>query len=133
MIGVAKVVIVDNKNQYLLLERSNHPTLFNDADLPGGIIEAGESPAEALIREVQEEIGIEILESALHQVYEGTNFSERGTVYYLFTATLSDRPTIVMSWEHAGYEWLSKDEFLACARAATDTYMHMVYDVLQTL
>lgn len=131
MIGVAKVVIIDDTNKYLLLERSDHPTLFNDADLPGGVIEPGESPTKALVREVQEEIGIEMPPSAMHQVYEGADYSERGTVYHLFTATLPERPAIAMSWEHAGYEWLEREAFLSRAHAAADTYMHMVYNVLQ--
>ena len=40
---VAKLVIVDKDEKYLLMYRSNHPTFGNDPDLPGGTVEEGES------------------------------------------------------------------------------------------
>lgn len=52
---VAKVVIIDSEDRYLIMTRSNHPTFLDDPDLPGGTIEEDEDPLEAAIREVVEE------------------------------------------------------------------------------
>src|SRR5690349_21404938 len=127
---VAKAVIIDNDDKYLLMYRSAHPVFGDDADLPGGTLEEGEEPLEAMIREVYEESGIALTESQVSEVYAGTDYSTHGTYYSLFTAKLDYRPDLIMSWEHSSYEWLEREEFLARARGAKDTYMHMVHDTL---
>jgi len=127
---VAKVLIVDEKGEYLMMRRGDHPSFPNDPDLPGGTIEEGETPAYAAVREVEEEAGIHIAESDLTLLYDGAQYSSHHTDYALYTVTTSQRPTVTLSWEHIGYEWLSHDAFLAAAKVATDTYMHMVYEVL---
>jgi len=55
--GVAAVVFKDQ--HILLIKRGNAPRL-GEWHLPGGVIEPGEEPEEALIREVKEETGIDI-------------------------------------------------------------------------
>lgn len=36
---VAKLVIIDDRGKYLLMQRSSHPTFGDDPDLPGGTLE----------------------------------------------------------------------------------------------
>ena len=128
---VAKLLVIDQNDTYLMLTRSNPPAFGNDPDLPGGTIEDGEQPIAAMVREVYEEAGITIKATDVRQLYEGTEYSQHGTHYSLFTTTVGERPSVTISWEHAGYEWLNRDEFLAKAKAATDTYMQMVYEQLK--
>lgn len=128
---VAKLVIIDHDNKYLLMYRSAHPTFGNDPDLPGGTLEEGELPLETMIREVYEEASIEISESMVRQVYGGNDYSVHKTHYSLYIAQLENRPTVTMSWEHGAYEWLDRGTFLEKARGANDTYMHMVHDILR--
>lgn len=40
---VAKLVIVDPQNNYLLMYRNQHPTFGDDPDLPGGTVEGSET------------------------------------------------------------------------------------------
>lgn len=127
---VAKVVLVDPDDKYLLMYRSDHPVFGHDPDLPGGILDEGETMLETMIREVKEEIGVTLQPEVAKQLYLGTEYSTHGTLYVLFIYKLDIRPTLVVSWEHSSYEWLDKDEFLARAKAAKDTYMHMVHDLL---
>lgn len=127
---VAKLVIIDGQNKHLLMYRSNHPTFGNDPDLPGGTLEEGEVPLEAMIREVYEEAGITIDRATVREVYAGTDYSAHGTHYSLYVVELLETPEVLMSWEHASYEWLARDVFLEKAKSANDTYMHMVHDVL---
>jgi 8-oxo-dGTP pyrophosphatase MutT (NUDIX family) len=129
---VAKLVIIDEDNKYLLLYRNNHPEFGNDPDLPGGTLEEGdESSLETMLREVQEEAGISIDKSTVEAVYAGTSYSKNGTHYSLFVVRLHTRPEVILSWEHTSYAWLDRSNFLQQAASANDTYMHMVYDVLK--
>lgn len=128
---VAKLVIVDGRGKYLLMQRSSHPMFGNDPDLPGGTLEEDESPLEAMIREVFEEAAIMIDRANVREIYVGKGYSASGTYYSLYAIELQDTPEIVMSWEHSSYEWLDRDVFLEKVSTANDTYMRMVHDVLK--
>lgn len=130
---VAKLVIVDKDKNYLVMYRDNHPVFGNDPDLPGGTLEGLESVLETMIREVQEEAGIMIDKDAVEEIYSGVEYSVHGTSYTLFITKVTEQPAVSMSWEHASYDWLNRDDFLAQAKSANDTYMHMVGDILTKL
>lgn len=133
MKAVAKLVIVDNQDNYLMMFRNNHPTFGDDPDLPGGTAEADESMLTTMVREVKEEIGVDIVPSNAIEIFSGTQYSTHGTHYSLFTTRLSQKPPITISWEHSSYRWLDKQEFISVAKSANDTYMHMVGDTLEFL
>jgi 8-oxo-dGTP pyrophosphatase MutT (NUDIX family) len=128
---VAKVIIIDNGQKYLLMKRASHPTLLDDPDLPGGVVEDGETPLEAAIREVIEEAGIYLDPKKISHAYSGADYSSHGEEYCLYITHLSERPEVVMSWEHKSFAWLNREQFLQEAREANDTYMHMVYEVVK--
>jgi len=130
---VAKLVVVGPDGRHLLMYRSNHPVFGDDPDIPGGTLEEGERPLQTMIREVFEEAGIEINRTNVKEIYVGTNYSAHKTQYSLYAASLQVTPKVVMSWEHSGYEWLDRDAFLEKAKSANDTYMHMVYDVVNAM
>lgn len=127
---VAKLIMVDKDDQYLMLIRSNHPVFGSDPDLPGGTGEGEESALETLIREVEEEIGVTI--SDAEEVYAGLGYSSHGTFKSLFITQVEERPEIRLSWEHSGFEWISRDAFIEKAKNAKDDYMRMAYDVLSS-
>jgi 8-oxo-dGTP pyrophosphatase MutT (NUDIX family) len=127
MSKVEKLVIVDDKNKYLMMFRSAHPNFGIEPDLPGGTLEAGEEPLETMVREVYEEAGVTIDGASAQKLYEGTDYSAHKTQYSLYLVKLDHRPTVTMSWEHSSYEWLDREDFLEKARSANDTYIHKVY------
>lgn len=129
---VAKLLIINPTDHYLLLHRSNHPIFGVDPDLPGGTLEHGESILEAMLREVKEEVGMNIIAEDIAVVYSGSNYSAHGTHYSLFVATLEAHPAVQLSWEHTSYEWLDRNQFLQKVKNARDTYMHMVYAVISS-
>lgn len=62
---VAAVALVDKDGRVLLAQRPEGKTLAGLWEFPGGKVEEGERPEEALIRELKEELAIDVSESCL--------------------------------------------------------------------
>lgn len=103
----AKVLLFDANGHVLVLRRSGtHPTSAFEPDLPGGIIEVGESHEVGVAREVFEETRLLITPDQLRMV----DITRRPFAIMqrtLFIAQLDQvRPTIEISWEHDEYSWV---------------------------
>jgi 8-oxo-dGTP pyrophosphatase MutT (NUDIX family) len=68
----AGVILFNREGELLLLLRDNIPTIGhpNHWNIVGGVIEKGESPEEAALREVHEEIGLRLTGVSLFRRYE---------------------------------------------------------------
>lgn len=55
---VVAALIIDQQGRVLLTQRTQKQSFAGYWEFPGGKIEEGESPEEALTREIQEEIGV---------------------------------------------------------------------------
>ena len=62
---VVAVALIDPDNRILLAQRPEGKTLARLWEFPGGKVDAGERPEQALIRELREELGIEVKEACL--------------------------------------------------------------------
>lgn len=62
---VAAVALVDVDGRVLLAQRPEGKSMAGLWEFPGGKIEAGETPEAALIREMKEELGIDIQSACL--------------------------------------------------------------------
>lgn len=62
---VAAVALVDSDGRVLLAQRPAGKTLAGMWEFPGGKVEPGETPELALIRELKEELGIDVAASCL--------------------------------------------------------------------
>ncbi|MFT4058287.1 MAG: 8-oxo-dGTP diphosphatase MutT [Legionella sp.] len=58
---VAIAVLVDKQQRILITQRPLHASHGGCWEFPGGKLELNESPEQALIREVQEEIGLKVI------------------------------------------------------------------------
>lgn len=57
---VVAAALVDPDNRVLIAERPEGKSLAGLWEFPGGKVSAGETPEEALVRELREELGIEV-------------------------------------------------------------------------
>lgn len=62
---VAAAALVDSDNRVLLSKRPEGKQLAGLWEFPGGKVDTGETPEEALIRELEEELGIEVCDTCL--------------------------------------------------------------------
>jgi 8-oxo-dGTP diphosphatase len=65
LVLVAAVALIDPDGRVLLAKRPEGKTLAGLWEFPGGKVETGERPETALIRELKEELGINVEESCL--------------------------------------------------------------------
>ena len=65
VVGAAIVDDLDRPTTLLSARRTEPPELAGGWELPGGKVEAGEEPLDALLREIREELGVDIEVGAL--------------------------------------------------------------------
>jgi 8-oxo-dGTP diphosphatase len=107
MIEVAAAVIEDEKGRVLIARRKLEKSQGGLWEFPGGKLEPGESPEACLIRELREEMNIEIAPYA----FFGSNKHDYGTVHIKLIAYLAtySNGDIKLS-DHDEYRWANRDE-----------------------
>lgn len=119
----AGAIIFNDAGQVLLLKHRFRPG--SGWGLPGGFLEAGEQPLDALRRELREEIGMEIKDA---EVFAARSFRKPRQVEVLFRCRPDGAPqTKNIEVERAEWfslnslpEGLPKDQKLFVERAAAD-------------
>lgn len=94
------VVIASDTERVLLGLRSAYVNDPFTWAIPGGSVEPGESPYEASIRELKEEMGLQVTRP-IHPI----GVSEHGMRYYSFWGTVPFEADVVLNWEHDAAGW----------------------------
>ncbi|NTV92967.1 MAG: (deoxy)nucleoside triphosphate pyrophosphohydrolase [Chlorobiaceae bacterium] len=105
-IGDVVCAIIERNGRFLIARRPEGKTFALKWEFPGGKVESGESPQDALHRELAEELGVvvEILQQLTPVFYSYSDFSLQLIPYRCLI--LSGEPVPV---EHAALEWISVD------------------------
>ena len=113
---VAKILIINNRHEALILTLGKHlkyPEKSFLPDLPGGIVDPGESEQFAAIREAQEECGVVLGAKSVQLAFAETMYYEKenkSISKLLYIAHVDSAPEITLSWEHSDYKWVPVDE-----------------------
>ncbi|MBI3236748.1 MAG: NUDIX hydrolase [Chlamydiales bacterium] len=119
---------VDRDGKILLLQNSSHKSEGAAWGVPAGKFEEGETPLQAVKRELCEETGLDLPEkdfSSLGALYISKPHVRY--VYHLFSVSLIDDASVQFCAEHSAYKWASKEEMeklilMEGAQIALDVY-----------
>lgn len=99
------------QDKLLLLKRHPRSSQGNTWGVPAGKLEKGETPKEAVIREIQEEVGLDIADNLQEMGKLFITHSNASYIFYLFHKKLTIFPEIVLcEHENVEYRWVSYDE-----------------------
>ena len=107
MVLVSAVALIDPDGRVLLAQRPEGKSMAGLWEFPGGKIEAGETPEVALIRELQEELGINTWESCLAPLtFASHSYDDFHLLMPLFACrkwdgTPQSREDQALKWVHA--------------------------------
>ena len=102
------LALIQNEAQGYLLVKHAYDSRWYSA--PGGGVEAGESPQTAVIRELCEELGVQIIVKYLVGMYE-VDWGSRTTLVYLFACEIIDGEIrINQSEEIESFAWFTPEQ-----------------------
>jgi 8-oxo-dGTP diphosphatase len=109
---IAAIIFENKKGEFLLYLRDNKPGIpFPDHwDLIGGHVEEGETPEEALVREVMEELGIELKEYSFFRTYECINGDAYPNIKYIYSGRINIPIEEITLYEGVRAAYFSREE-----------------------
>jgi 8-oxo-dGTP diphosphatase len=107
--GIEKIVvgavIINDKNEFLLLRRKSDDFLGGIDELPSGNIEPGEGLKEALIRETKEETNLNVIKvKGYINYFDYLSNSGKKARQYNFNVIVDDYNNIELT-EHDSFKW----------------------------
>ena len=106
---VVAVALIDPDGRILIAQRPEGKQLAGLWDFPGGKVEAGERPEQALIRELHEELGIDVKEACLAPFVFTSHAYEK--FHLLMPLYLCRRWSgTVVAKEHTALAWVKPDK-----------------------
>jgi 8-oxo-dGTP diphosphatase len=109
--------IIEANNKTLVVQRSEEMKLPEKWEFPGGKIEPGETEEECLIREIKEELNINI--DVIQRLKPSTfHYPNQSIQLIPFIANYSEGELKLA--EHKNFKWLSKEDLLHLDWAEAD-------------
>jgi 8-oxo-dGTP diphosphatase len=106
---VVAVALIDTDGRVLIAQRPEGKQLAGLWEFPGGKVEPGERPEAALIRELKEELGIDVTEACLAPFVFTSHAYE--TFHLLMPLYLCRRWSgVVQAREHSALKWVKPNQ-----------------------
>lgn len=106
--GTGALIYSISTKRYLFLLR-NGTKYANTWGLPGGKLERGETVAEGLAREIEEELGGVIPNAKLYPIEKFTSENNKFT-YHTFLIPVDEEFVPILNDEHKGYAWCAVED-----------------------
>lgn len=106
--GTGALIYSTKTHRYLFLLRNGNK-YSGTWGLPGGKIDRGETVAQALAREIEEELGGVIAGAKLIPIEKFTSDNGKFT-YHTFLIPVDDEFVPVLNNEHRGYAWVAVED-----------------------
>ena len=107
--GCGALIYARSTNRYLFLLR-NKSKHAGSWGIVGGKVDAGETVMQGLIREIQEEIGVDYSNNKFIPL-ETFTADNRKFVYYTFLVSVDAEFVPTLNDEHRGYCWVELDDY----------------------
>jgi len=109
---IAAVILENDQNEILLYLRDNKPDIPfpHHWDLFGGYIEEGETPEEALVREVKEELNYNLKDFRFFKEYDCTSGDVHPNTKYVYVGRINEPIENLSLQEGERLKFFSHDE-----------------------
>ena len=125
IISVTCAIII-YQEKILAAQRSESMDLPGKWEFPGGKVEAGEDPKSCLIREIREELAIDV---EIYADLSPVDFQYSDKVIHLMSFLTSWKSGEISLLEHAQIIWVGRNQLLSLDWAAADVpIVHYLYD-----
>ncbi|EEG79129.1 (deoxy)nucleoside triphosphate pyrophosphohydrolase [Dethiobacter alkaliphilus] len=126
MIDVVAAILENHQGQVLIAKRKQGKKMAGFWEFPGGKVEAGESPEQSLIRELNEEMNIEI--EIGDYVGENVHFYQEGPIK-LLAYKCSVKAGDIKLTDHDRYVWINVEDLNKVRLAPADVpFIEMLSD-----
>jgi 8-oxo-dGTP pyrophosphatase MutT (NUDIX family) len=105
---------IEHDGEILLLLRQDHKPQGNTWAMPAGKVNVGEDMLDALVREIEEEIGVKTKREdyKFHESYY-IRYPEYDNMYHVYHLLVKEKPEIILGLdEHKDYKWITPAESL---------------------
>lgn len=96
--------------KYLIARRGPGQSGAGEWEFPGGKVESGESQKAALVREIDEELGLKLDESKLYFITDHIEHYPQKSVHLFLWKQIIDQTPAIHLTEHDQYLWLDRIE-----------------------
>jgi mutator protein MutT len=105
-----KAIISNEKNEILLLQRSDKAGAGGKWALAGGALEDTEDPIDGIKREIKEETELEVSNIKPFHLFSYTNDQDAIVIIGYYSKVTSEN--MVLNWEHDDFKWVTPEEAL---------------------
>jgi mutator protein MutT len=106
--------------KYLITRRGPGQSGEGEWEFPGGKVESGETQTQALVREIQEELSINLAEKKLRLLGDHIEHYPQKSVHIFLWKMMIDRDPQIILTEHDQFQWLSKDQIQVFSLSSGD-------------